>query len=92
MTNLFHVCWGGTSQSWTSTYSPGSVYCGYNSNSLYVGKTPGQGWFNGASPNDKKANGVTPYAWQTQPYFPQIGNGIGSYLPFNAYFSASVKL
>ncbi|MBV9056560.1 MAG: hypothetical protein JO351_07980, partial [Candidatus Eremiobacteraeota bacterium] len=92
LTNIFHVCWGGTSQSWTSPYSPGNVYCGYNSNSLYVGKTPGQGWFNGASPNDKKANGVTPYVWQTQPYFPLTGNGVGSYFPFNAYFSATVKL
>ncbi|MBV8197490.1 MAG: hypothetical protein JO263_05105, partial [Candidatus Eremiobacteraeota bacterium] len=93
LTNIFHVCWGGTSNaSWTTPYSPGGVYCGYNTNSLYVGTTPGQGWFNGASPNDKKANGVTPYTWQTQPYFPITGNGIGSYFPFNAYFSATVKL
>jgi hypothetical protein len=92
MTNIFHTCWGGSTGPWSSLYSPGSVYCGYNSNSGYVGTTPGKGWFNGASPQDTKANGVAAYPWQTSPYIPGTGNGLGGYFPFSAYFSAQIKI
>ena len=94
LANIFHTCWGGSSGPWTSLFSPGNVYCGYATNAAYVGVKPGEGWFNGTSPYDTKANGFSPYPFQTTPFAPinPPANGVGGYFPFNAYFSANVKI
>ena len=92
LTNIFHTCWGGSSNGTSAVYGAGSVYCGYYTNAAYVGSQPGAGWFNGSSPHDTKANGFNPYAWETLPFAPIVNNGVGTYFPFNAYFSAQIKI
>ena len=95
LANVFHTCFGGTKEPWTSAYAPGSVYCGYFSNQgNYVGGTFNgvpAGWYNGASPNDTAANGVAAMPWTQQSYKPILLNGFGGYFPFNAYFQLQVK-
>ncbi len=54
VTNLVNQCFGGSSEPWSKAYPPNSAVCGYVSNIFYNGGN----FFNGASPNDKAANGV----------------------------------
>ncbi len=96
LTNIFHTCFGGTKEPWTTAYPPGHVNCGYFSNQgNYAGGVFNgvpAGWYNGASPADTAANGVAAMPWTLQSYKPVILNGFGGYLPFNAYFQVQVKL
>jgi hypothetical protein len=95
LTGLFHTCFGGTKEPWTSAYAPGSTYCGYVSNSQYG--TYVSNYYNGSSPTAAASNmGVTPFPWQLQSYIPRTfnnGESFGAgYLPFNAYFQLQIKL
>jgi hypothetical protein len=91
-TNLFHDCFGGSSEPWTAAYPPGGAFCSYvgqgNSfDNIYVSN-----FYNGTGPGDKKANGVTPQLWQLQSYGP--GTGLFNVIPppLNLYIGAQVKL
>lgn len=93
-TNLFHSCFGGSSEPWTQAFGPSPNVCGYAAaggafnSSIYPSN-----FYNGTGINDKAANKVvTPFQ---QSYFPTLGNngGIGSALPpFNVYLTAQFKI
>jgi len=92
--NLFHVCFGGTSEPWTQANPPSNVICGYApaggtlNSTLYPSN-----FYNGTGINDRAANRVTT-PW-TQSYLPvntnnaAIGGGVP---PINVYFNAQVKI
>ncbi|MBV8725722.1 MAG: TonB-dependent receptor [Candidatus Eremiobacteraeota bacterium] len=91
-TNLFHTCFGGSSEPWTTAYPAGRNVCYYvpqgnNLDNLYVSN-----FYNGTGPLDKKANGITPQPWQLQSYGP--ANGLFNTIPppLNFYLGAEVKL
>jgi len=91
-TNLFHACFGGSSEPWTAAYPPGGAYCQYfaqgnNFDNIYVSN-----FYNGTGPLDKKANGVTPQPWQLQSYGPGTALFNGVPPPLNLYIGAQVKL
>jgi hypothetical protein len=96
--DIFHTCFGGTSEPWTVANPPSSTICGYGDNGLYNGYAPGAestgyyGYWEGTGPSDLAANGTHPYPWNSQMYTPGTGNGIGSYLPFNLYITAQIHL
>jgi hypothetical protein len=92
--NLFHSCFGGTSEPWTSANAPGYAVCGYAAAGGPFNTTiyPSN-FYNGTSMFDKKANGVSPL--YTQSYYPTTGNNGalgGAPPPVNVYFNASVKI
>ena len=81
--NAWHTCFGGTKAAWT-TLPAGQGVCLYYPNPLYVSN-----FYNGTSMFDTAANGVSPAAFQQQPYAPFYG---GTSIPVNLYFSVNVKL
>jgi hypothetical protein len=93
-TNLFHTCFGGTAEPWTTAFPPGPNACGYLAAGGVLNSTiyPAN-FYNGTGINDKAANKfTTPFQ---QSYFPSTGNigAIGSALPpFNIYLNAQIKL
>jgi hypothetical protein len=93
-TNIFHTCFGGSSEPWTTAFPPGPNSCGYLAAGGVLNSTiyPAN-FYNGTGINDKAANKfTTPFQ---QSYFPSTGNigAIGSALPpFNVYFNAQIKL
>jgi hypothetical protein len=92
--NLFHACFGGSSEPWTAANPPSPVVCGYSGTGSALNSTiyPSN-FYNGTGINDFAANKAhTPYQ---QSYYPTIGNngGIGGALqPFNLYLNAQVKI
>lgn len=89
LANVFHNCFGGSSAPWTSAYAPGRNICGY----APAGASYISNYYNGKSPNDAVANGVTPYPWQLQSYLPSAGSGTTTDpLPFTAYFSVQFRI
>ena len=95
-TNIFHACFGGSSEPWTTYFAPGGSTCGYApaGGSLNSTLYPSN-FYNGTSINDVAANKArTPAAFQ-QSYLPTLGNNgaIGSVLqPFNVYLNAQIKM
>jgi hypothetical protein len=95
-TNLFHACFGGSAEPWTSYYPAGGNICGYTpaGGSLNSTLYPSN-FYNGTGINDFAANKArTPAAFQ-QSYLPTLGNNgaIGGVLqPFNIYLNAQVKI
>jgi hypothetical protein len=95
-TNLFHSCFGGTSEPWTAANPPSPNICGYAAAGGPLNSTvyPAN-FYNGTGIGDSKANGkvTTPY---TQSYGPIIANSGGQITnalpPFNVYFNANIKL
>lgn len=86
--NLYHTCFGGSKEPWTSVYSPSGAFCAYNPNGYYTSN-----FYNGTSANDYAANGTTPYPWQTQSYVPGTGSDAGFVpAPLNVYLQLSIKL
>ncbi len=90
LSNLWHTCFGGSSEPWTKAYAPGPNTCGYNANGFYVSN-----YYNGRGPTDAAANGVAAQKWQQNSYLPNgpagsIGSGMP--FPFNAYFQVQIKL
>ncbi len=92
--NLFHVCYGGTTEPWTTANPPSNVTCGYTpaGGSLNSTLYPSN-FYNGTGIGDFAANKArTPF---TQSYEPTpLNNGaIGSsILPINVYFTAQIKI
>ena len=88
-TDLWHGCFGGSSEPWTKANAPSNVNCGYYGNGWYAGGN----WYNGSSPQDAAANyGVSAYPWESQSYLPKVNNSIGGYIPFSLYLQAQIKL
>jgi hypothetical protein len=88
LANLFHSCFGGSKEPWTSAYAPGQYFCGYTPNLFYVGN-----YYNGTSATDFAANGTTPYPWQQQSYVPSNGSSAGVVpSPFDVFFQVNVKM
>ena len=90
VTNLVNACFGGSSEPWTKAYPPSGVFCGYTSNTFYNGGH----FYNGSSPYDIAANGVTQNPYFTQTFAPSYGDpNSGNYpMPINLYFSLRVKI
>jgi hypothetical protein len=96
--NLFHTCFGGSSEPWTVANPPSTTVCGYGAagGTLNTGVYPAN-FFNGTGFNDKAANSgvTTPTVWQ-QSYTPQLTNsssiGTNAVLPLNIYFTAQIKI
>jgi hypothetical protein len=87
--DLWHSCFGGSSEPWTKASAPSKVNCGYYANGWYAGGN----WYNGSSPQDAAANyGVSAYPWESQSYVPKVNNSIGGYIPFTLYLQAQIKL
>ncbi len=92
--NLFHACFGGTTEPWTTANPPSNVICGYGpaGGSLNSTLYPSN-FYNGTGIGDYKANGArTPF---TQSYLPSSGNNGaigGAPPPINVYFNAQIKI
>jgi hypothetical protein len=93
-TNIFHTCFGGSSEPWTTANSPGPNICGYTAAGGALNSTiyPAN-WYNGTGINDVAANKTrTPY---TQSYYPSLGNNgaiSGAIQPFNFFVNAAIKI
>jgi hypothetical protein len=94
--NLFHTCFGGSKEPWTSAYPPSSNICGYAANPFYVSNYQlGPGYLTPGNPASYSAaaNGTSVYPWQLQPYAPTLGTSAGVIPPpFNVYITFNVKL
>ena len=92
-TNLWHTCFGGSSEPWTTgVYKPSSTICGYHISSDGYDGSYVSNFYNGTSPTDTAANGITVQPWQLQSYQPKANNTTGGFFPFNLYLQAQVKL
>jgi len=87
--NLVNRCFGGSSTRWSAAYPPGASICGYGANLFYVSN-----FYNGASPNDVKANGVPLNPYFAQPFVPAYGDvsAFNLPLPLNVYFQLQVRV
>ncbi|MGB6645184.1 MAG: TonB-dependent receptor [Candidatus Cybelea sp.] len=90
VTNLVNQCFGGSSEPWSKAYPPNSAVCGYVSNIFYNGGN----FFNGASPNDKAANGARENPYFAQSFAPSFGDAFSDNFPLalNFFLSLQVKL
>jgi Carboxypeptidase regulatory-like domain/TonB dependent receptor/TonB-dependent Receptor Plug Domain len=92
--NLFHTCFGGSSEPWTQANPPGAAVCGYGAAGGPLNTTVyPSNFYNGTSINDFAANKVHPL--YTQSYLPVSGNNaaIGAAPPpINVYFNAQVRI
>jgi hypothetical protein len=89
LANLVNACFGGSSEPWTKQFPPNSYTCGYADNFYYVSN-----FYNGASPNDIRANGVPLNPAFAQSYTPAYAdtNAITLPNPFNAYLQFNITL
>ena len=92
--NLFHACFGGSQEPWTSANPPSYAICGYApaGGSLNSTLYPSN-FYNGTGINDFAANKArTPFQQSYQPS--ALNNGaIGAGTqPINVYFNAQVKI
>jgi hypothetical protein len=97
VSNLYHTCFGGSKEAWTSAYPAGQNVCGYFANGLYVSNyqlgngyaTPGV-----TSSYSATANGTSLFPWQQQSYAPSNGAGAAGTIPppINAYLTVNIKL
>jgi hypothetical protein len=94
--NVFHTCFGGSKEPWTSAYPAGTNVCGYEANDAYVSNYQfGSGFANpgNISQYSAAANGTSLYPWQFQSYAPTTGSAAGVIPPpINAYLTFNVKL
>jgi hypothetical protein len=95
LANIFHTCFGGTSAPWTTAYGPSPYVCGYfPAGPSGVGEYVSN-FYNGTSPTDFAANGVSVPTWQQQSYLPYqtFGSSAGVVPnPFTAFFQLTVKI
>ncbi|MGA8534918.1 MAG: TonB-dependent receptor, partial [Candidatus Tumulicola sp.] len=89
LANLVNACFGGTSEPWTKQFPPNSYTCGYIPNFYYVSN-----FYNGTSPNDRRANGVGLNPAFAQSYIPAWADTNAFVIPgpFNAYVQFDIKL
>jgi hypothetical protein len=87
--NLVNSCFGGSSEPWTKVYPPNSHVCGYGYNKFFISN-----FFNGASPNDVKANGVPLNPYFSVPFAPTYGdvNSFNLPLPLQMFFQVQFRL
>ncbi|HTC31675.1 MAG TPA: hypothetical protein VK702_13205, partial [Candidatus Acidoferrum sp.] len=94
--NVFHTCFGGSKEPWTSAYPPSNNVCSYGANGEYVSNYQfGSGFANpgNTASYDPVANGTTLAPWQQQSYAPGLGSVAGVIPPpINAYLTFNVKL
>jgi Carboxypeptidase regulatory-like domain/TonB-dependent Receptor Plug Domain len=94
--NVFHTCFGGSKEPWTTAYPPSTNICSYGANSFYVSNYQnGAGFSTPGNPSSYSAaaNGTTLQPWQQQSYAPGIGSVAGVLPPpLNAYLTFNVKL
>jgi hypothetical protein len=94
--NIFHTCFGGSKEPWTTAYPPSSNICGYAPNPFYVSNYQlGPGYQTPGNPASYSAaaNGTNVYPWQLQPYTPTLGSSAGVIPPpFNVYVTFNVKV
>jgi hypothetical protein len=94
--NVFHTCFGGSKEPWTSAYPPSNNICSYGANGEYVSNYQfGSGFANpgNTASYDPVANGTTLAPWQQQSYAPGLGSVAGVIPPpINAYLTFNVKL
>ena len=92
--DLFHTCFGGSSEPWTKANPPGYAVCGYLPAGASLNNTVyPSNFYNGTGINDFAANKVHPAF--TQSYYPTpVNNGAigGGPPPINLYFNAQVKI
>ncbi|HEY1883869.1 MAG TPA: TonB-dependent receptor [Candidatus Cybelea sp.] len=93
--DLFHTCFGGTSEPWTSYYQPGAAVCGYAAAGGPLNSTiyPSN-FYNGTSMFDFAANNKV-HPLYTQSYSPSgLSNGAigGGPPPINLYVNAQVRI
>ena len=92
--NLFHTCFGGSSEPWTQAIPPGYAVCGYTAAGSPLNTTVyPSNFYNGTSIYDYAANKVHPL--YTQSYYPtSFNNGAigGAPPPINLYFNAQVRI
>jgi hypothetical protein len=94
--NLFHTCFGGSKEPWTTAYPPSGNICSYAPNPFYVSNYQlGPGYLTPGNPASYSAaaNGTSVYPWQLQPYAPTEGTAAGIVPPpINLYVTFNVKL
>lgn len=91
LSDIWHTCFGGSGEPWTTAFAPSANVCGYYANASYVSN-----FYNGTSPRDAAANGIAGQTWIQQPYIPAYGlaagSGSGNALPFQASFQLQIKM
>jgi hypothetical protein len=89
LADVWHTCFGGSSEPWTKAFKPDTNVCGYYQNASYVSN-----FYNGTGPGDAAANGLPAQTWIQQPYTPAyaLSVGSGNPFPFNAFFQLQIKL
>ncbi len=94
--NLFHACFGGTTEPWTSAYPPSNNVCGYSpaggvlNSSLYPSN-----FYNGSGINDFAANHArVPAAFQQSYTAGGTNNGAlgAAPQPISVYFNAQIRI
>ncbi len=85
--DLFHTCFGGSKEPWTTPNPPGQYICGYGPNGLYTAN-----FYNGSSPTNVAANGLAQPLYQMNSYNPKDNNTQGGFIPFDLYISAQIHL
>ena len=90
LADVWHTCFGGSKEAWTSgAYAPGVNVCNYYPNLLYASN-----FYNGTGPGDAAANGQAAQRWIQQSYLPDFFGSVGNGMPqpFNAYLQLQIKL
>lgn len=82
--NLYSLCFAGTQEPWTTG---GPHVCTYGIDSYFSGMTGVSNFYNGASPNDKAANGALSTYFSANPYYPLYFTN-----PIQMYFTISYHL
>jgi hypothetical protein len=95
--NLFHTCFGGTKEPWTTAYAPSANVCAYAPNPFYVSNYQlGPGYLTPGQPASYSAaaNGTSVQPWQLQSYTPNLGGTAAGIIPppINIYVTFNVKL
>jgi hypothetical protein len=94
--NLFHTCFGGSKEPWTTAYPASSNVCSYFANGAFVSNYQlGPGYLTPGNPSSYSptANGTNVYPWQLYPYAPSTGTAAGVIPPpFNVYITFNVKV
>ncbi len=94
--NLFHACFGGTTEPWTSAYPPSNNVCGYSpaggvlNSSIYPSN-----FYNGSGINDFAANHArVPAAFQQSYTAGGTNNGAlgAAPQPISVYFNAQIRI
>ncbi len=96
LANIFHTCFAGSKQPWVQAYGPGPNVCSYLPAGFVGTGQYESNFFNGTSPSDFAANGVSNLqTWNQNSYTPDpsLASAAGTIPnPFTAFFQLTVKL